>query len=70
MISNLGNTLTNLTWSEMNRISVHISDATNDHFRNEEIVDPHFFSDLLVKMGQGILDELENLEAAKVKQGT
>lgn len=69
MIYSLGNTLTKLTWSEMNKLSVCLADSTNNHFRNEEIVDPYFFSELLVEIGQNLIKELENTEASNSQQG-
>jgi len=69
MIYSLGNTLTKLTWSEMNKLSVFLADSTNNHCKNGDTADPYFFSELLVEIGQGLIKELENTEAPSSQQG-
>ena len=65
MLYDLGKALTKLTWSEMNKVAVHIADSTNNHAKNGEDVDPHFVSDLLVEIGESIVEEAE-LDAAEM----
>jgi hypothetical protein len=59
MFYEFGIALTKLTWFEMNKVATHIAEATNGHAQNGENVDPHFVSDLLLEIGEGIVKETE-----------
>ena len=65
MLQQFAESLTKLTWSEMDKVAICVADEAAHCLENDEVFDPRRVAELLSGLGSEILREAEMETAAK-----